>query len=148
MNRRTAITALAATALGASMGHAMTPETFTRGGLAISGHDPVAYFTQGAPVKGQSVHALIWNGAEWRFASAANRAAFDQDPTAYAPQFGGYCAYAVARNYTAKTEPDAWHIHEGRLYFNYNKRVRTLWRRDVPGEIARGNANWPAVLAR
>ncbi len=148
MNRRTVLTALAATSVVPGFAHAATPEVFTRGGLAISGYDPVAYFTEAKPVKGSSAHSVIWNGAEWRFATAQNRAAFEADPTAYAPQYGGYCAYAVARNYTAKTEPDAWHIEDGKLYLNYSQRVRRLWRRDVPGEIARGDANWSTVLTR
>ena len=88
----------------------------------------------------------MWKGATWRFASAANRTAFEMNPKAYAPQYGGYCAYAVSRGYTAKIEPDAWRIVDGKLYLNYSRSVRTHWAADVPGNIAKANANWPAVL--
>ncbi|UXX82693.1 YHS domain-containing (seleno)protein [Roseovarius pelagicus] len=119
---------------------------FTHDGAAIGGYDPVAYFTQMKPVKGDTAHALSWDGAEWHFASAANKAMFEENPEKYAPQYGGYCAYAVSKGYTAKTEPDAWTVHDGRLYLNYDKSVRRIWERDTSGYISRANENWPAVL--
>ncbi len=88
-----------------------------------------------------------WNGATWRSASAANRDRFAADPARYAPAYGGFCAYAVARGYTAPIDPDAWRIVDGRLYLNYDLRTRALWERDVPGEIARADRNWPRLVA-
>lgn len=125
-----------------------TPMIFARRGVAIGGYDPVAYFTDARPVKGKPAFKVMWKGAVWYFASARNRQTFEADPRRYAPQFGGYCAYAVANGYTAKTDPDAWRIHDGRLYLNYSRHVRDLWLADVPGHIARARANWPAVLAK
>ena len=125
---------------------AASPEVFTRDGAAIGGYDPVAYFTDGKPIKGDAAHTLVWKGAEWRFVSAANKAKFEATPEAYAPQYGGYCAFAVSKGYTAKTEPDAFTVHEGKLYLNYDRSVRKLWERDVPGNISKGDGNWPAVL--
>ena len=116
--------------------------------LAVSGHDPVAYFREGRPVKGSADFTVSWKGAEWRFASAANRDAFKADPEAFAPQYGGYCAWAVSQGYTASTDPEAWHIENGKLYLNYSKEVRAQWRRDIPGNIAKGDANWPGVLKK
>jgi len=136
-----------AAALSAVSGAAAAmPQVFVRKGTAINGYDPVAYFTEGRPVAGRRDNGLIWNGAEWRFATRANLAAFESDPTRYAPQYGGYCAYAVSRGYTAKTEPEAWLIVDRRLYLNFNLRVRGLWSRDIPGNIRKANANWPGVL--
>jgi len=149
LTRRTLIlSAAAAPALVLLPGpaRAAEPPVFSRDGAAISGTDPVAYFTEGRPVAGQAAITHDWNGATWRFASPETREMFAADPEAYAPQYGGYCAYAVSRGYTAKTEPEAWHIHEGKLYLNFNRAVRGLWRRDIPGHIARADANWPQVL--
>jgi len=115
-------------------------------GTAINGYDPVAYFTEGKPVEGSSDHAYKWNGAEWHFASAENLATFKSDPEKYAPQYGGYCAYAVSEGYTAKTEPDAWKIVDGKLYLNYNKDVQEKWAQDISGRIANADKNWPTVL--
>lgn len=135
-------------ALGAGPLRADAPMVYARRGVAIGGYDPVAYFTESRPVKGRSAHKVMWKGAVWYFASAGNREIFETDPRRYAPQFGGYCAYAVSNGYTAKTDPEAWRIHEGRLYLNYSKAVRQLWLSDVPGHIRRANANWPGVLAK
>lgn len=125
---------------------AAEPEIFAPDGLAIRGYDPVAYFRASEPVLGRAEHALIWKGAEWRFDSAENLAAFEADPAAFAPQYGGYCAYAVSQGYTAKTEPDAWTVYEGKLYLNFSRRVRRIWERDIPGHIALADENWPKVL--
>ncbi|MBC8040661.1 MAG: YHS domain protein [Opitutaceae bacterium] len=118
--------------------------TFT--GVAIKGYDPVAYFTASKPVKGSSDFVHEWNGAEWRFASAANRDLFKADPVKYAPQFGGYCAWAVSRGYTAGIDPDAWKIVDGLLYLNYNAKVQSQWAENIPDNIAKGRENWPKIL--
>lgn len=115
-------------------------------GGAISGYDPVAYFTQGKPVKGKSAHTLKYKGATWKFSSEKNKQAFKNSPNKYAPKYGGYCAYAVSKGYTASTDPDAWTIVKGKLYLNYSKSVRAKWSKDIPGNIAKANANWPKVL--
>jgi hypothetical protein len=116
-------------------------------GIAIGGYDPVAYFTAGRPVAGSAGFEFRWNGATWRFASAASRARFEANPAAYAPAFGGYCAWAVSQNYIAAGDPLVWRIVDGRLYLNFNQRAKMLWEADLASAIARGNANWPAVLA-
>jgi len=122
------------------------PNIFARGGVAINGYDPVAYFTQSEPVKGNANHSVQWNGAIWHFATAANKDAFATNPNAYAPQYGGYCAYAVSKGATAKTEPDAWTVHNGKLYLNFDRNVRTIWRRDISDNISKADNNWPGVL--
>ena len=87
-----------------------------------------------------------WNSANWHFKSAENRDVFAKSPSAYVPQFGGYCAYAVSRDHTTGIDPEAWSIVYGKLYLNYSENVQTLWSKDVTGNVAKGEANWPAVL--
>ena len=106
----------------------------------------VAYFTQGSPVAGDPAITHDWNGATWRFSSTENRDAFAADPAAYAPQYGGYCAYAVSEGYTASTVPEAWSIVDGKLYLNYSTGVKGRWEQDIPGRISAADANWPKVL--
>ncbi len=118
------------------------------GGVAIKGYDPVAYFEEGRAVEGSSSFSHDWNGAEWRFASAANRDLFAADPDRYKPQYGGYCAWAVAQGYTADIDPEAFDIHDGKLYLNFNKSVQRRWRADKPALIVEGDANWPDIAAR
>jgi YHS domain-containing protein len=117
------------------------------GGLAIDGYDPVAYFTDGKPVEGSKEHAFDWNGATWRFVSAAHRELFVREPERYAPQYGGYCAWAVAQGYTADIDPQAWKIENGRLFLNYSPDVQKKWSADIPGNVAKGDANWPKLQA-
>jgi YHS domain-containing protein len=122
--------------------------TATFSNVAVSGYDPVAYFTDGRPVQGTAEFSTKWNGAEWHFASAAHRDAFIAEPTRYAPEFGGYCAWAVSQGYTAPADPTAWKIVDGKLYLNYDRDVAKKWEQDIPGNIASANAKWPAILAK
>ena len=117
------------------------------GSVAIEGIDPVAYFKEGKPVEGSSDFEHEWMGVTWRFVSAANRDLFAADPEKYAPHYGGYCAWAVAQGYTAKIDPEAWKIVDDRLYLNYSKDVQAQWSKDIPGNIAKGDGNWPKIRA-
>jgi len=129
---------------------AKEPRWYDNGdGYGADGADVVAYFnldTDAKGVKGSSEFSTEWNGMRWRFASAENLAKFQADPEKYAPQFGGYCAWAVSQGYTAHGDRNAWSIEGGKLYLNYNKRIRARWLEDVPGHIARGEANWPGII--
>ena len=150
LTRRSLFTlALAVPAAAAFAPRAMaaTPEVYAEDGIAVDGSDVVAYFTEGAPVAGDQAITFEYMGATWRFSSEANRDLFAADPAAYAPQYGGYCAYAVSQGYTASTVPEAWSIVDDKLYLNYSTGVRRRWSRDIPGNIAAANANWPSVLA-
>jgi len=113
---------------------------------AVDGYDPVAYFTEGRPVEGSSEHQLDYKGATWSFATAENKAAFEADPEAYAPQFGGYCAWAISQGYTAKGDPKHWRIVDGKLYLNYNASVQERWESDIPGHVASAEGNWPGII--
>lgn len=150
INRRTLL-ALAATvpavALMGTAGFAQsTPSIYAEDGIAIDGTDAVAYFTQSKPAAGDPAITYDWMGATWRFSSEANKATFVASPTDYAPQFGGYCAWAVSEGYIASSTPKAWSIVDGKLYLNYSKRIQRRWEKDIPGHITNGIANWPKVL--
>ena len=114
-------------------------------GVGAGGYDVVAYFS-GQSAKGKEDIAAEWGGAIWRFANADNRAAFEADPVKFAPQYGGYCAYAVSKGATAKGDPEAWTVVDGKLYLNFSEGVRETWRQDIPGNISAADANWPKVL--
>jgi YHS domain-containing protein len=115
--------------------------------VAIKGYDPVAYFADGKPRRGVASYTSQHNGAKWLFASAANQAAFEKDPTRYVPAYGGYCAYGVAQGYLVKIEPDAWAIRDGRLYLNYDTTVQTQWQKDAGGFIATADSQWRRLTA-
>jgi hypothetical protein len=136
----------AALMLFAAAATAQKPEIFSDRSGALRGFDPVAYFTEAQAVKGSDKFVHQWKGATWRFSSAANRDRFAAAPESFAPQYGGYCAYGVAKNYAVSIDPQAWSIVEGKLYLNYSRRVRENWLKDVPRHIREADANWPAVL--
>ncbi len=114
-------------------------------GVAIRGYDPVAYFTDGKPVKGDPKVTQTWGGATWQFATAAHRDMFAQMPEKYSPQYGGYCAYAVSKNYTAEVDPNAWKVVDGKLYLNYSLDIRETWQKDQAQRIVAADKNWPGL---
>jgi YHS domain-containing protein len=99
-------------------------------------------------VKGFATFSTTWKDATWHFSSPANLNAFIKDPERYAPQYGGYCAYGMAGGYKAPTEIDTWTIVNGKLYFNYNQKVKDTWSRDIPSYIQKADANWPTVKTK
>ena len=146
--RNTAITSIALISLLlGSETLAGEPPVFTGGDYAIRGYDAVAYHMEEKPVKGSEAFSTEWNGATWLFTSEKNRDLFAANPERWAPKYGGYCAWAVANNYTASIDPQAWSIVNDSLYLNFSKRVRKRWNKDIPGNIQRGDANWPGVLS-
>jgi YHS domain-containing protein len=120
-------------------------EYFEGDGAAIRGHDPVAYFKDGKPVKGSAEHRFEHKGSTFHFASKANRDAFAAAPERYAPQYGGYCAFGMSGGYKAAIDPAAFTVREGRLYLNYNRDVQKQWSADIPGHVTKADRNWPAV---
>jgi YHS domain-containing protein len=147
MNRRT-ILSVAAVLLTASKVLAASTEIYTGivDGVAAGGYDAVSYLQDGGPKMGDAANNLEWKGAKWLFSSAENLAAFKANPDKYAPQYGGYCAYAVSKGSTAKGDPTVFTVVDGKVYFNLSKSVQSLWQKDVPGNIAAANTNWPKVL--
>ncbi|MGB1239458.1 MAG: YHS domain-containing (seleno)protein [Pseudomonadales bacterium] len=112
---------------------------------AISGYDPVAYFLQNSAVKGKKQHHYTWKNNSWYFSSADNLAAFKQAPQKYAPQYGGFCAFAAANDKLVKVDPKAWSIVDGKLYLNYSKSVRKKWKKNPTEYIEDANGYWPSL---
>lgn len=133
----------------ASSARAETPAVYVdrTQAAAVGGYDLTSYFA-GAPVRGSAQFAATHNGATYHFVNAENRARFLADPSAFLPQYGGYCAWAVSNNYTAPADPTAWRVVDGKLYLNYNAAVQERWARDIPARISSANTNWPNVLKK
>jgi len=123
------------------------PVSTDEAGRAIRGYDAVAYFADGQPQPGSEAFSHDWQGAVWLFASAAHRDAFKAEPARYAPQFGGYCAYAISKGHAVEARPEVWSIVDERLYLNLGPGAQQKWQADVPGNIARAVNNWPGALA-
>jgi YHS domain-containing protein len=117
-------------------------------GVALKGYDPVAYFAEGTAANGNAGNSYRWRGATWLFSTPEHREAFMADPAHYAPEFGGYCAFAVSRGTTADADPHQWTIVDGKLYVNNNAFAKKLWDQDRPANIVAGDANWPLIPKR
>lgn len=114
--------------------------------VAVKGYDTVAYFTQSKAVKGKKTFQVEWNGAQWRFATQAHLDLFKASPEKYAPQYGGYCAFAVAKGQLAGIDPTQFTLLDEKLYLNYNAKIQKQWLANRDPFIVQGNDNWPSVL--
>jgi uncharacterized protein GlcG (DUF336 family)/YHS domain-containing protein len=117
-------------------------------GVALSGYDPVAYFTDGKPVMGRTVYTSLYSGAIYQFASVEHKQLFDAEPAKYAPQYGGYCGYAASIDRLSPISPEFWQIVDGRLILQHNQKAFDLFNADLAGNVAKADANWPGLLAK
>ena len=114
-------------------------------GLALTGYDAVAYFNDSKPTLGKPELSYKWMDATWQFSTPENLAAFKENPTAYAPQYGGYCAFGTSQGHLVPGDPAAWKIVDNKLYLNYNKEVQGFWLQDVPGYIKKADTLYPTL---
>ena len=115
------------------------------GDPAIKGYDTVAYFNAGKALKGSGTFTFQWHGMTWYFQSKENRDLFATSPEKYAPQYDGYCAWALTEERLAITDPEVWKIVEGKLYLNCSASAYEKWSKDIPGHIKKADAIWPKL---
>jgi YHS domain-containing protein len=116
-------------------------------GLALEGHDPVAYFTEHRPVPGKPEFESNYNGATYRFASMENRVTFENSPEAYVPAFGGFCGYAASVNRVSPVNIHIFQIVDGRLVLQHTPKAYRLFNADLAGSLQRADQNWPGLVA-
>ncbi len=122
-----------------------SPTNIDGTGVALRGHDPVAYFTAGKPTPGAATFKSTFEGATYQFSTAANKETFDKEPAKFAPQYGGFCAFAAAKGAKFDADPAVFKVVDGKLYMNFNPDVAVKWNADVPGMIKAADANWPGL---
>ncbi len=110
--------------------------------VAIKGYDAVAYFTAGKALKGSETFSFPWHDLTWYFFSKENKDLFAASPDKYAPQYDGYCAWALTESRKARTDPEVWKIVDGKLYLNCSAAAYEKWSKDIPGNIKKADANW------
>lgn len=115
-------------------------------GVALEGYDPVSYFTDGKPVKGDKKIEATFNGALYHFVSQEHRATFEKDPTKYAPAYGGFCGYAASVGKVRPANPLIWSIVDGQLIVQHTKGADELWKKDVAGNKAKADRYWPLLI--
>lgn len=149
---RKTVFALVFAALSTSAGMALAGDQYVDdSGFAVSGYDVVSYFDlpqsaigapQQSPLPGLSTITADYNGAQFAFSSEANRDRFLADPTRYAPQYDGHCAYGVAQGGKVPGNPTLWRIVDDRLYLNITRNVVGFWEADIPGNLQSSETNW------
>lgn len=144
INRR-GILGLFTAAAGSAMVATSALPSFAKSPLALTGYDPVTYFSGKSPKQGRAEFTAQHRGLTYQFSSSRNRDAFLANPASYAPQFDGYCAYGVSRGYKVGVDPLAYKVVAGKLYVNYSKSVQRTWSRDISGYISKANRNWPGL---
>lgn len=115
-------------------------------GFALGGYDPVSFFLSERPLQGQKGFALQWKGAVWLFATAEHQAMFEANPRAFAPRYGGYCAYGVGRGNLSSGDPLAYEIHDGALYMMHSQEVLLRWRQARDQHMSNAEDHWPDLL--
>lgn len=137
---------LAATAmLVALMGAPAFALDYTHSTPGISGYDPVAYFTDGKPMRGSGYHVTVHEGVTYAFTSEEHRKMFEANPGKYLPAYGSYCAYGVAVGKKFVADPEVWKIVDGKLYLNLDKNIQSKWNKDIPGYIKKADRNWSEI---
>ena len=141
------VTAVSLTIATATASLAAGPElNASSTGLAMQGYDPVAYFTKGEPTKGNYKITTVYNDALYRFESEEHKAAFEAEPEAYLPAYGGYCAFGAAMGFKFDGDPNYWKIVDGELYLNLSQDIQERWNGDIPGFIQQADANWTDIV--
>jgi len=116
-------------------------------GVALGGYDPVTYFTDGGPKKGEATIEATFDGALYHFVSQDNRATFEKDPTKYAPAYGGFCGYAASIGKVRPADPLIWSIVDGQLIVQHTKGADELWKKDVAGNKSKADKYWPYLIS-
>jgi YHS domain-containing protein len=135
-------------AVSASSALAEPKPNVDQNGIGLQGYDPVAFFTDGKPVLGNEKFHSSYHDVTYRFASAEHQAMFEKDSARYEPQFGGYCAYGVAKRHLAPVKIDAFQIVNGRLLMQYDSGVKDTFNKDQRGNLETADKNWPTLSAK
>ena len=146
MNAKKLVTLAAMLIVGAVVSTSAFAQDYTHSTPGVSGYDPVAYFTEGKPLKGNGYHVSDFQGVTYAFASEEHKELFDANPAKYVPAYGGYCAYGVAVGKKFVADPEVWKIVQGKLYLNLDRKIQRTWEKDIPGNIKKAEANWAEII--
>jgi YHS domain-containing protein len=142
--RKTVVSSMFAILLAFTATSALATDV-TQSTPGISGYDPVAYFTDGKPMKGSGYHVAEYKGVTYAFASKEHKAMFEGNPEKYLPAYGGYCAYGAAVGKKFVADPEVWKVVDGTLYLNLDKGIQSKWNKDIPGYIKKADTNWKDI---
>jgi YHS domain-containing protein len=137
-----AVLATALISLNACSNESDNPFTFGTTEIAINGYDPVSYFKEDKPSRGTEEYEYVWNDAKYQFSCQENLELFKSNPTKYAPQYDGYCAFAMSRGAHSRIDPESYAIVNDKLYLTYNRDIRNTWLYDKENYIKKADRIW------
>lgn len=143
--KTTVLAFLAATFIGLSATAQTAKAADSVSITGASGYDLVSYHQSGGPVSGNGHNVVVHDGVTYLFASADNKKAFQADPARYLPAYGGYCAFGVSKGKKFVSDPTVWKVVDGTLYLNLDKKVQSIWNKDIPGNINDADDNWKTI---
>jgi YHS domain-containing protein len=120
----------------------VSKQNVDKNGLILKGYDPVAYFKQGKPVKGDPSITSKYNGATFYFSSKADKADFDKSPAKYSPQYGGFCASSMSKNRLKDSDPNNFFIYKGKLYVCSSQNAVKQFSSKPEETIPKADKNW------
>jgi hypothetical protein len=147
-SRRSALLAFSISGAATAVGAALVAETGAAAAekrVALSGYDPVSYFTDGHPEKGSADYSATFDDATYWFKNPEHRALFVADPDHYAPRFSGYCTIYLSRGEKHEADPEAWAIAGGKLYVFSAKQGVPVFQQQTAEIIYKATQNWPDV---
>jgi hypothetical protein len=147
ISRRALLNGLAVFGVVAQLRETLADDTPATGGtrVALGGYDPVAYFTDGHPVRGSAEFSATFDDATYWFKNAEHQALFVADPDHYAPRFNGYCAVMVSRGVKYEADPEQWVIADGKLWVFGGPQAVSAFREHTADIVAKSTENWPEV---
>lgn len=123
-------------------------DTIANSVIGARGYDLTTFFTSEKPSRGTGHHLATYDGVDYLFTSDANKKAFEADPQKYLPAFGGYCAYGASIGKKFVADPDVYDIVDGKLYFNLDTKIRSIWAKDINGNIELAKTNWKTIATK
>jgi len=133
---------------GQSSAEAKTLVNVDSEGVGAHGYDPVAFFTQGKAIKGDSKWQSAYGGAIYYFQSVAAKDIFDKDPAKYAPQYGGYCAMAMTMGQLEDADPNYFVVHDHKLLLQRNEKAHMMFSKDLKANHKKADENWAKLQER
>ena len=132
-------------ALAADEYNVSTGVTTAGAPLGLHGVDAVALSQLNAVAEGDAAHTVVIDNVAYYFASADSAREFKAAPNKYLPQFGGFCAFAVALGKKFDGDPRYADIVDGKLYLFVNAEIFAKYKKDSKRIIANAQKKWPSI---
>ena len=120
-------------------------DTVANSVIGARGYDLTTFFSSEKPAHGTGHHVATYDGVDYLFTGNENKKLFEANPQKYLPAFGGFCAFGASVGKKFVADPDVYDIVDGKLYFNLDTKIRSIWAKDISGNIQKAQTNWKTI---